>query len=81
MLRKARELEIYGYWNHRFKVTMEEQMQSISWYLFLQLETKLKEVLFMLQWHAQDYLPQHLNEQGQMQYIIVLSLTMSIILS
>lgn len=33
----------------------------------------------MLYWHVQDYLPQHLNEKSQMQYITVLFLTMSII--
>lgn len=31
-------------------------MQSISQYLLLKLEAELKEVLFMLHWHAQDYL-------------------------
>ena len=30
----------------------------------------------MLHWHAQGYLPEHLNEKGQMQYTTVLFLTM-----
>lgn len=51
---------------------MEEQMQSITWSLLLNEKQNFREVLAMLYWHVQDYLPQYLNENSPMQYIIVL---------